>query len=432
MENKFLLQQNGQEVQQADFNVLGDSSGLADDRVLAELVRLAAYDGSNVTRGIMPYGAVAPGAPGQGGLNVATAPFAPVTSGGANGSVNIYPFRAFVGSRTAIGATSQTPNWRDIRSTVFTTNSATNLYQTFAIAANAAGNPRWTLVYAQISPDANGPAISRFVKDPVTGAEGAQSIVTTLVTKVVIGNVDGAAGASPTFPAAPADAGGNYYIPLAYIRVPNGFVAGSTVGVNDIYEVAPIIQLSPTTGTTRCSPANGINTTGGELQTRIPWPASGNRPGPYMPPSMTGMESRFFGLQLGTGLTASIANGDTIDQSIDWRNRFFWCWAVAVGGASSLLAQDPAATSGTNVPSAGTPIYVSMGQTFQTDPAAISGVAKLLIVRVTPTQLAGLGAASQIDVWVDPSTGAMRVNLNGTANAQVFFRIDATASFSNK
>src|ERR1019366_6509134 len=35
---------NGQEVQQADLNLLGTTGGLSDDRVIAELTRLVVYD----------------------------------------------------------------------------------------------------------------------------------------------------------------------------------------------------------------------------------------------------------------------------------------------------------------------------------------------------------------------------------------------------
>jgi hypothetical protein len=109
---------DGQELEVPDIANLGAVAGLADDRVLAELLRITPYDGTNVYRGVVPFavrsalGATSPGGTVQ-------------SSGIGNGSVVVNPFRAIVGSRNAPGtfppndpAAGYQPaslaNWREI------------------------------------------------------------------------------------------------------------------------------------------------------------------------------------------------------------------------------------------------------------------------------------------------------------------------------
>ncbi|HEU4729981.1 MAG TPA: hypothetical protein VFT22_18920 [Kofleriaceae bacterium] len=424
MEPKYQMLNNGQEVQQADLNTLGDSSGLADDRTLAELVRLVGVDGSsNIARGIMPYGVTIPGFAGALPPN-----FGVIAPNGGTGSVKVYPFRAFVGSRTIVG-TDAKANWRDSRSTIAI--AAATAFQPVTIPANASGNPRWDLVYATITPDANGATFSRFVKDPTTGAEGAQNLVTTLVTTVALGETTGLPGVNPGFPATPSDGGGSYVIPLAYVRVPNGFGAGSTVGVNDIFEVAPIVSLAPASGGARVGPANGLNTAAGSLQARTPWPASGNRTGPYLPSTMVGCESRFFGIDL-LSATKSINSGDIIDSSIDWRFRAFRWFATAQNNALTKFAYDPS-HAGTNIVlddfstiALGNQTTFGFGQSFLVDAAPEAYVAFLVNARMTQ-----IAAATNIRISVDMTTGALKVFYSGAPAVMLFIWIDATGSFPN-
>ena len=48
--------QDGQEFQQGDMQTLSTVAGLADDRTLAEILRLAPYDGTNLYKTVLPYG----------------------------------------------------------------------------------------------------------------------------------------------------------------------------------------------------------------------------------------------------------------------------------------------------------------------------------------------------------------------------------------
>ena len=116
-EPQFFASLTGTEFQLSDALLIGQVSGLADDRVFAELIRMRPFDGQ-YRKMILPYawsfqdafpapGAVAPGATVQ-------------RSGFANSSVVVYPFRAIVGSRTALNSGTELRNWRDIRSGIYT------------------------------------------------------------------------------------------------------------------------------------------------------------------------------------------------------------------------------------------------------------------------------------------------------------------------
>jgi hypothetical protein len=298
MESQFQLASNGQQLQQQDVNSLGEAAALVDDRVFAELFRMAPYNGSTVSRGIMPY------------RHAGTGEVATVAPNGASGTVLVSPFRALVGSRTAVGTDSK-KNWRDIRSSIFL-GSTTALTQAVSIAANASGNPRWDLVYAAVAVDANGPTVTRKVKDPTTKVISSQSVVTTKVTSVTVAVSAGTAAASPTPPATPADSGSTYYIPLAYVRVPNGFGASSTVATTDIADIAPHLSLSTATGGTSLRPATANKTpTTAQLQS---WGATGSRPATVMPASMVGSESILIAVDMSTAT-------DTVVDTGDWRNR---------------------------------------------------------------------------------------------------------------
>ncbi len=130
---------DGQEVEQEDINLLGRTGGLADDRVLAELLRLAPFDGTNTAKAILPFA-------------LRAADSGTVVPNGATGSVRILPFRAIIGSRTSI-ATDPLAAWRDIRSSVYSqTTGSGALGAAAAFAPNTTTTPRWDLVYAAFTP----------------------------------------------------------------------------------------------------------------------------------------------------------------------------------------------------------------------------------------------------------------------------------------
>src|SRR5690606_13391206 len=122
---------------------------------------------------------------------------------------------------------------------------------------------------------------------------------------------------TPALPPLPSDASGAYYIPLAYVRVQAGFGGGTVLTRADIWEVAPVVTLAQAVGGNALRPANQHHKEGGTLVGA--WPTTaGDRPHAYMPPTMAGGESRFMLIDLQT-----VTTGSVIDDSVDWRNRFF-------------------------------------------------------------------------------------------------------------
>lgn len=401
----FQILQNGQSVLEADFDLLGLVSGLADDRVFAELLRLTPFDGSTVSRGIMPFG------------HASSARTALVAPNGASGSVLVEPFRAVIGSRTAV-ATDAKKNWRDIRSAIAV--GTTTLAQTISFAANGSGNPRWDLVYAAITVDGNGPSVVRKVKDPVTKAISGPSIVTTLVTSVVVGVQAGTPAASPTWPTTPSDAGSTYYIPLAYVRVPNGFGPTTTVLATDIAICASTLLLARATGAATLRVADGQTALASSAQQS--WGSSGTRPKTWMPSSMVGAEALLLTID------TSSSNGTILD-SRDWRGRWV-SWKLSTAGHAA--AGDPPDPGLVGTPYAYNALEADPNLTFATGMAQTlrdadsDGKAKILRLDGAHFQ-STLGSGNTIDVYVDLADGKLKFEKTGTPSIVVHAWIDFSA-----
>lgn len=414
MERVFSLTYNGQQVQQQDFTDIGQY-GLMDDRVFAELFRMTPYDGATVAKGILPNGGTS----------------ALVASNGATGTVLVQPFRALVGSRTAEG-TSAKDNWRDIRSTIFV-GSSTSLTLAVSIGANSSGNPRWDLVYAAVSVDANDTTTTRKVKDPTTKVVSTQTVSTNKVTNVTLGVTAGTAAASPTWPSAPTDSGSTYYIPLAYVRVPNGFGASSTVGAGNIAVVANCISVSPVLGGSSLKPATTLNDLTSAQQQA--WGSSGNRPDQFLPSTACGYESLFILLDLYSG-TPSHASGGLLDDSRDWRNRFVRYTAVAqngVGGSvfsSNIKSSDatrrfPQATvEGKYAQGSNGYTWTGLGSTHYNTPYAA-----ITLYGDNTAPHYSMNPGSVINIQADPSDGYLYVSYTGSPGVVVAIWADFTTPY---
>ena len=141
MEPRFQISQNGQELQKDDVNLVAHEAALADDRVLAELLRLAPFDGQRVAKAILPFGHAGAAGP-------------TVAPNGPTGSVLISPFRAVIGSRSPVQVGAK-DCWRDIRSAIFTAGPFA-LTSIVGFNPNPTSTPRWDLVCAAVAVDANG------------------------------------------------------------------------------------------------------------------------------------------------------------------------------------------------------------------------------------------------------------------------------------
>lgn len=420
MENRYQHTLNGQSVLQADLNSLGEVSALADDRVLAELYRLTPYNGSTVQKGILTFSHQASG-------NTAL-----VAPNGASGTVKVSPFRAFVGSRTAV-ATDAKKNWRDIRSAILV--GTTTLELTSSIFAdNGTGNPRWDLVYAAVTVDANAASVTRKMKDSITKVISSVSVVTQLATTVVLGVQAGTAAASPVWPTVPADAAGVYYIPLAYVRIPNGFGASSTVLKTDIAIVAPALTPSRGSGGASLKVATSLYTLTTAQQQA--WGSTGTRPTIYLPSSLTGAETLLVHLDLSNASSASWSHAnDGVIDSRDWRGRLVK-WHASVSSVANVAerpynlsyaavynAKDAANASGAAV------VCYGFGQTIENDGTTVCTVAHLAADKFD----AMADASNSVSIRCDLTTGALKLRVEGGTSPQVciWLWLEFSAPFEN-
>ena len=421
-EEQYVHSVNGEEVQQADINLMSSTGALADDHVLAELLRLVPYSGA-VAKAILPYAHQA--------TTTAT-----VSSGGATGGVVVSPFRAIAGTRDTAANIGPRANWNDVRSGIFT--GPTALVAALPLVANTSATQRWDLVYALLALDATGQTVNRYCKDPATELVSVVSVVRTKVQSVSVGVVQGTGAARPILP---PDGPGAYYFPLAFVRVPAGFTATSIVSSTDIEEVLPVVPVSRVLGVAPLLPANHQNKPGGTVLGSTAFGWTSNRPGPYLPPTMVGGDSRLIALDLWDANSAnwSHASGSVVDDSCDWRKRAFRSLVVAVGGqvGQDAFAWDRQMANGVfdTIPGAGTTPLWTVGQTFVSEVWAIPGNMGLALY-VDPARLANLAPKSSVALYAD-AQGALRLGVStvGVNNAspacRLFIWLEATAPFPN-
>src|SRR6478609_1703037 len=174
MEDRFRIQVVGQELGKDDVNLIGSEASLADDRVLAEMLRMLPYSGSPA-RGILPASSQQ-----VSGSSAVTTSSVVTPSGSADAKTIINPFRAVIGPRSP---TTGKDAYRDIRSAISVGPSA-DMRQFITHAAQPT-NPRWDLIYAVVDVEIDGTFVNRYVKTDSTPAT-AQSISTTARTRVQI------------------------------------------------------------------------------------------------------------------------------------------------------------------------------------------------------------------------------------------------------
>ena len=430
MEKQVQILTEGDELQQDDVNRMGEAAGLADDRVFAELLRLKPY--GSTQKAILPY-AVSGGA-----AYTALTSTALVSGNVADSRVRVMPFRAFVSS---IDNSTATEEVRGIRSGLYVGSST--IYQTVTITANAAGDPRWTLVYAVVTPNANGAAENRYNKDPGTLVVASNSRVTYKRTTVTVTTLDGATGVTPVKPTLPADAAGNYYIALAFVWIPAGFGAAQAELRQYLRAAAPCIAFNGATGCVSLEVANQQFTSGGVVDTQQLDATQQYRPGAYLPATMQGGAARVFAFQVGLAPESHL-DGSIADSSLDWRFRYFkWTVGVRNGSTSaSGFASDRQATGANLCPSAifsvlGSTCTVGMGQSFVDDTAL--GVAWTsapvnpvgAAVYLNLTTVSALGAANSFLMLFVDTSGRLIFKMQSPVSAQVMVWLEATAPYGN-
>jgi len=429
METQFVLTQNGQEIEQSDLALIATAAAHADDHVLAELLRLPPYQNTGapvVARGVLPFGHDGTKTP-------------MIAPNGATGSVLVLPFRAVIGSRVDASVDAKR-NWKDdVRSAVWL-GGATSLTAPVTLAANVSGQPRWDLVYAAVTVDAASSTITRYLKDALTGTPIALTIAKESNTSVTVGVQPGSPSAPPTVPATPADSGSTYYIPLAYVVVPAGFGAGSTVQAGQIAIVAPVLGLARSTQVSTTRPANASSRFGGPMLTpaaQAAWAAAASRASgapAFLPSTMGGAQGLLVAIDL-LSAPKSHASGDVIDDSIDWRNRVFFVTVAANmsggfpwNGVAANPIPQPIASPNT----LDSTKQMQMGQSFWDDTSTvIGGSIGGCVMHLEPTNMAVMTGGSKAVLYVDATTGALRVAYSGNPGIKLFAWIEATAPYDN-
>jgi hypothetical protein len=441
----FKLDYDGQAVNRDELNTFGSIAGLADDRVFAEILRMTPDDGT-VYRGILPYAG-----------EVRAANYGVAIPNGASGSVLVNPFRAVVGSRSLVGS-GGLANWRDIRSAICIGN--TSLTQVVSFTANSSGNPRWDLIYAAVAIDANTTPVTRKVKDPTTSVVTEESVSVFAQTTVTLGVNPGTPASTPTFPAAPSDSGSTYYIPIAYVRVVNGFGGSTTLNSRDIYEVAPALAISRALGAGSLRPADqqniltgtaitGSGTSAVTLNGDMKWKGTTDtRPAGYMPPSMVGSESLLIAIDLSSGSSGnwSHQNLAIIDASRDWKWRLFK-WAAMVAPttlgvfpwnassvdmfASTGMAPGYASSSSALIVGTGSSFHGNGGGNwiFNAQASGAGSTATPAAGFNVPTNAMTSGAAVRIDC--DTTTGNLQLHITGTPTCSILLWLEASAPYPN-
>jgi len=434
------IQQNGQELRVGDFNTAAESAGLADDRVLADALRLALDTGSGVAKAILPYGTASD--------NAATVS----PSGVGDAKVNISPFRAVVGSRTSVTGTTTADAmkaWRDVRSAVFANGDvtaatpATSTVAQQTIAANSSGNARWDVIYAIVSPDAIGATGARAVKASTGGAVTTPTVTTQFATKCSLGYAQGTPSASPAFPSLPADTSTVFYVALAYVLVPDGFGASSQVKT---WQICPVASPGPSAltkgfGAANLSVANAIVQSTSALAA---WANDSDtstcgRPSWAMTPETRGREDLLVAVNVPGSNTAfwSHVSGALIDNSRSWANRVFkiTIFAGTNGPPASIFAWSRASPIIQIIPSPqkalGTPdatnTVVQFGQSFIADGTYVASTSTICFVDSTSFSQLSAGVGLYVD-----SSGAMRVYIDGTANnCNLFFWVESSGAFAS-
>lgn len=444
---------------------MGAAAAHADDYVLQELLQVAAFDANT----------------GAFGKAILAGRRTLVTVGASDTTpILVNPFRAIVGSRIAGNGTVVPPppegtgdailttaaeqNYRDTRSAVFavadpTTGALGYQMPSQLFAPNATSFNRWDVVYATLYVDQLSTSAKVLVKAASGGTAIPTSAAATRITSVgtppmaltgatpAIAVATGAAAATPLVPSIPTDDGvaGVFHFPLALILIPAGFTPGSmAIPSTAIQIIAPLTTLAEARGAATVGPMS--ESTGTAIATAAldgsgdTWGSTGARPTVALPASMKGEKRRLFLLDATPIAASAFPFGDTsiIDKSIDWRNRYIE-WFVHAGPSNFRFASDPLAIGTTLlVPSTqletyGTNVLTGMGQSFIDDGTTLlgSGHAGGVVLSLINSKLSVVAAGALIALYVDLTTGYLRLAYSGTPGTRLVMRLSPYGQFEN-
>jgi hypothetical protein len=427
---KLQIAVDGQGVALEDLHVLAEAA-LGEDRAL-ELV-------SHMNQRVGPGGrSIVPLYPFNSGVGALGVPAQGPLLTPAVGGASLSPFAVHVGP----------PSVTDPLGGRFAAVLGEN---TIGFVSTVANN-RWDLLYARIDVDINGPSVDRVVK-AADGTVGSQSLAVTKNCTVSLGTVTGQEAGSPIRPAVPADGGGAYYVPIAYVFLPHPYTNGQTIAKTFLHEVAPVIRP----GAPHCAPVaqlNGRNSQGLSGTDKIwnqqtgTWDTNDRPPDGYLPATMVGEEKRLITLDFETGPSVPLNATTLLDNSIDWRNRIFkFTYQIystpspiefAWSGGGTAVEVIPS-TENTSLSTAGyARTGVDMGQSFRDSGVSgqTAGSAVILYLRHTGDgdfqgAMRGIPPSSTVMLEVDIG-GNLNVRVNNVNPAcRIVVWLEATAPFHN-
>jgi hypothetical protein len=204
------------------------------------------------------------------------------------------------------------------------------------------------------------------------------------------------------------------------------------------------VTLARSTGASTVVPANQQHRENGTVlsNANFAWsPNRGERPGPFLPPTMAGGESVLVAMDYNDANSARWSHPDRsiVDDSRDWRNRIFRGSAYAFNGSAINFAWDPRGSIGSSpVPSASVGIaqfaqrvFSGFGQSFSQEGGALPTPNKGVAFYLDPARLPVMFQGSSLALYVD-SQGVLRVQVsNQSPSCRIFLWLDASAPFWN-
>lgn len=441
---RYQISNDGQTVDAQDFNLFAEEASKSEDWVFAEMLKLAPFTTTAAyAKALLPsYSSGLTGAPQL---------IQPTTGG-----VIIWPFRVAVGARINANAVISPTDpaldtvpmlaYRDVRSAVFASNTTTSL----GTAGSSVGvtfangdptNSRWDLVYCTLAVDQAPTTSTIFVKPPGANVGAPTSVARNIVQAITFGVVTGTAGVAPALPSAPADTTSTFVFPLAYVRIPPLFTVATALQTNWIANAAPIVSLT----------SNGFGVAGGSgssisamvsnsATVGTQWGNTGTRPLWLMSPMMgAGGKNLIVTLDAtGAANAWNIPDAGIVDNSIDWRNRYFLVMTAFGIAANFTFAQAHGlAAQSQAIPSLTTnagDLFFATGQSFIADDNAALGITTrngAVIAICNNARASGWTAATVAALYVDTTTGVLKMYGTGTPARKAAFYVFASGQMEN-
>lgn len=173
------------------------------------------------------------------------------------------------------------------------------------------------------------------------------------------------------------------------------------------------------------------------------WGSAGGRPGPVLPPTMSGSAGLHVAIDVLAQASANWSHqpGSIVDDSRDWRNRI-WRWFAVVNTNAQVLfpwdrsnALPPRVIAATGTTLQGGGMAFGFGQSFVADSLGVikfpvQTLAMPMVAQLS-VQNANLPQGTNVVLYVDMTSGALCIAITGTPSIRAFFWLEASGQFPN-